>query len=147
MIKSQSNIFFVLLGGGVKAGAAIKKFGKAGFKKGGFKKAFGAGHNKKFAKLAIVSHDQAFKFGTVAGFGAAGGKVGGLVAKKGIAKAAGAAGFKKGGKVGKKGFAVGGAAKGGFKKAAGAKGAFKKGGAFGVAGAKGVKKVGGGFYG
>lgn len=123
----------------------MKKFGKAFVKKGGFKKTFGAGHNKKFAKLAIYSHDQAFKFGSAAGFGLAAGKAGGVAAKKGFAKAGGAAGFKKGKKFGKKGYAVGGAGKAGFKKGAFAKGAFKKGAAFGAK--KGAKKIIGGGQG
>lgn len=121
-----------------KAGAAIGKFGKSGFKKSGIKKSFAAGHNKKFAKLAIVSTDQAFKIGKISAFGAAGGKAGGIVAKKGAAKAAGAAGAKKAKKLAKKGFISTAAAKGGLKKGAIGKTSFKKGGVIGAK--KGGKK-------
>ncbi|KAI7691364.1 hypothetical protein SSS_07459 [Sarcoptes scabiei] len=68
-------------GGAAKGGGAIKKFGKTGFKKGAVKKLFGAGHEKKFAKI-VYGHDKAFKFASVTGAGAAGGKMGGLAAKK-----------------------------------------------------------------
>lgn len=125
---------------------------------------FASGHDKKFAKVAIMGHDKAFKFASLGAVGAAGGKAGGIAAKKGFAAAKGAAGFKKGKKGFKKGFAgiidlnciwllsfiiilisilAAGGAKGAFKKGGFAKGAFQKGGAFGAK--EGIKKaVGGG---
>lgn len=134
-------------GKAAKGGAAIAKFGKAGFKKGAIKKIVASGHDKKFAKVAVMGHDKAFKFASVIGAGAAGGKMAGVKAKKGFAAAGGAAGFKAGKKGFKKGFAAAGGAKGALKKGAFTKGAFKKGGAFGAK--KGIKKVagGGGFLG
>ena len=94
-----------ITGAAAKGGAAIKKFGKAGFKKAGIKKVFASGHDKKFAKVAVMGHDKAFKFASLGGGFAMGGKAGGLAAKKGFAGKAGASGFKKGKKGFKKGFA------------------------------------------
>lgn len=102
---------------------------------------FASGHDKSFSKVAIHGHDKGFKYASMAGAGAMGGKMGGVAAKKGFAKAGHASGFKKGAKGMKKGFASAGGAKGAMKKGSFDKGAFQKGGVFSAK--KGVKKMAG----
>lgn len=100
------------------------------------KKIIGEGHDRKFAKL-VYGHDKSFKFATVSGAGAAGGKMGGLAAKKGLTAAAGSAGLKTGKKGFKGGFAAGGGAKAAMNKGNFAKGTLKKGA---IIGGKGLKQ-------
>lgn len=112
---------------GGAAGAVGKSFGKVG----AIKKLFFAGYKKSYAKVAVFSHNQAFKFGSVSGYGASGGKFGAF-AKKGAAGAAGgAAARKRGGKFGKFGKGAVGKSKGLLKKGAVSKAGFKKYGSLG----------------
>jgi hypothetical protein len=62
-------------------GAAAGKFGKFG-KKGGFGKAFAAGHNHKFGAIKTFGLSQGFKFGKAGGAFAAGGAAGAAGKKK-----------------------------------------------------------------